>query len=157
MGIVRLLSSTGDVFRAHLWTKKALKIYHYLGKGGHLIINIDATGGLLDFPAVEHAKGKILHMIMAVSPKYALLADGRYLREKTVGRMLSPLKLAEMASNQNTADDYYQMYRALIADEKELFPNEETAKPLLVLTDCSPQLQSGSLHAYSSGDGMANT
>lgn len=156
MGIVRRLDVT-DEFRGHFWTKKGVKICHYLGKQGRLVFNVDATGGLLDFPAVEDMKGKVLHTILAVSPKYALLKDGSHHRDKTVSRMLSPLKLGEMVSNKNTGKDYFEMYQAFRATEREMFPDEEVTRPLLILTDCSAQLQSGSLLAYSSGEGMADT
>jgi hypothetical protein len=83
---------------------------------------------------------------------------GDYTRDKTVSRLLSPLTIAEMASNKNTANDVADFFNGFLASVTESFPDEETEKPLIIMTDCSPQLQTGALKTFSSGaGGMAST
>lgn len=143
-------------FRMHLWTKKSVQLFHRLSKSDRCIINVDSSGGLVNFPMVEDMKDKILHTMVAVSPKYAIL-DGQYTRDKTVSTMFSPLIVAEMVSNKNAGDDFGKFFKSFLGDRIKLFPNESPAPPLLCMTDCSPALQSGALQAFSSGDGMAST
>jgi len=155
MGIVRSISLFPD-FRMYLWTKQSAQLYHQLAKSDKLILNIDATGSLLNFTAVEDLKDKILHTKVTVSPKYVIV-DAKHMRDKTVSRMMSPLTLAEMASNKNTAKDYREFYENFLASVEEVHPGEAKLRPLLCLTDCSPQLESGALLAFPVGDGVELT
>jgi hypothetical protein len=106
LGIVRFAQFGGGCVKWQLWTKNSLMLYHLLENGGNLILNVDATGGLLDIPGVHGVAGKILHTKIAISPKYALL-DGKTTNtdDKTLGLLVSPLTAAEMISNKNTAKE----------------------------------------------------
>lgn len=121
-----------------------------------MVLNCDATGGLLNFPMVEEWKDKILHTKLAVNPKYPIV-ESEYTRDKQVSRILSPLTMAEMVSNKNTATDYRDFFSGFHASVREVFQNDTTERPLIIMTDCSVQLESGALLAFSSGEGMAST
>jgi hypothetical protein len=155
LGIIRKLELV-PAFRLVLYTKPSVQLYQHLVKGGRLVLNCDATGNLLDFPMVEKWKDKILHTKLCFNPKYCLI-DGEHTREKGVSRLLSPLTLAEMASNKNTSNDIRDFFMGFLTSVRETFPNEETGRPLIYMTDCSAQLESGALLAFSSGTEMANT
>jgi hypothetical protein len=143
-------------FRMNMWTKASVQIFYHLCKTGKLILSVDATGNLLDFPLVDKLKGKVLHTKIAISPKYALV-DSKHMRDKAVSRMVSPLILAELVSNKNTARDIQKFYQSFKDAVKEVFPEDNTASPLLCLTDCSAALESGALLAFSSSEGKTLT
>jgi hypothetical protein len=106
---------------------------------------------------VDSWKDKVLHMKLCLSPRYVIMGVN-YTRDKTVSRLLSPLTIAEMASNKNTANDVADFFNGFLASVTESFPDKETEKPLIIMTDCSPQLQTGALKTFSSGaGGMAST
>lgn len=155
LGIVRKMELFPE-FRLVLYTKPCVQLFQHLGKGGRLILHCDATGNLLNFPLVEQWKDKILHTKLAVNPKYPVI-DGEYTRDKKVSCILSPLTIAEMASNKNTAEDYCDFFTGFLASVREAFPDEETERPLICMTDCSAQLESGLLLTFSSGEGKART
>jgi hypothetical protein len=71
------------------------------------------------------------------------------MQDDRVNRLLSPVLVAEMVSNKNTATDYLDFYRKLLESEKELFPNEPAVKPLMCMTDCSAPLEAAALVAFS--------
>jgi hypothetical protein len=132
LGIIQSVELCPD-FRMCMWTKTSVQLFQHLAKTGMLILNVDATGGLLDFPMVEELKEKILHTKMAVSPKYALVAS-EDMRDKTVSRMLSPLTIAEMVSNRNRGYDIHKFYQDFL--KNVITPtNEKAVMPLLCLTD----------------------
>ena len=154
-GIVRSVALF-PAFRLVLYTKPCVQLFQHLVRGGRLIINCDATGNLLNFPMVERLKDKILHTKLTAHPKYPVI-DGQYTLDKQVSRIMSPLTLAEMVSNKNAADDYEDFFRGFLTSVREAFPEEATEQPLICMTDCSPQLQSGMLRTFSSGEGKART
>ena len=141
LGIIRKVALCPSV-QFHLWTKNSLHLYHSLGKNNRLVINMDATGGLLDFPMVDKLKDKVLHTKLTINPKYALL-NGKSTTDNTVGRMLSPITVAECVSNKNTVTDIVEFLSSMRDCENDLFG--ENINPLIVMTDCSPQLQSAAL------------
>lgn len=65
--------------------------------------------------------------------------------------MMSPLVICERISNQNTADDIYDMLREFLSSVNEVFP-AGTKNPLLFLTDCATLLQSAVLWAFPSAN-----
>ena len=139
-----------NAFKMHLWTKSSMQLYHSLGRSGNLILNIDATGGLLNFPTIEPLKDKLLHTKLTLSGKYVLV-DEDVMQETNVNRLLSPVMVAEMVSNKNTAADYVDFYRKVLESEALLFPNEQAVTPLMCMTDCSAQLESAALAVFSTG------
>jgi hypothetical protein len=152
LGILRM-TQVSPSFTLHLWTKSAVQLFHHLGKSGKLILNADATGGLVDIKGVAGVSGKILHTKVMVSPKYTLV-DQETMKDKALTRLISPLTMAEMISNKNTAVDITQMYQKFIEDSSNFGDAEESpVKPLMCMTDCSPQLESGALKAFAS-EGM---
>jgi len=85
-----------------------------------------------------------------LSPKYTLV-DKETMKDKALTRLISPLTMAEMISNKNTAVDITQMYQKFIEDSSNFGdPGELPVKPLMCMTDCSPQLESGALNAFAS-------
>jgi len=154
LGIVRKVELCPS-FQIQMWTKAAVQLFQHLGRGKQLVINVDATGGLLDFPAVQELKHKIQHTKITVSPKYALV-DRAQMQDKRVARMLSPLTIGGMVSNKNTAAEVHKFYSAFIKSVQETFPNEQYVNPLLCLTDCAAQLESAALTAFSA-EGMTTS
>jgi len=71
--------------------------------------------------------------------------------------MLSPLTMAEMVSNKNTATDYYNFFSGFLSSVRVAFKDEVTKSPLFIMTDCCAQLESGALLTFSSGEGLAST
>ena len=155
LGIVRMVQLWPS-FRIILYTKPNLQLFQYFSHGGQLVLHCDATGGLLNFPMVEEWKDKVLHTKLAVNPKYVCLS-GEYTRDKQVSRLLSAITMAEMVSNKNTAADYGDFFSGFLSSVRQLFKNERTEQPLIIMTDCSIMLESGALLAFSSGDGMVHT
>jgi hypothetical protein len=156
LGVIRLVELV-PTFRMVLYTKPCLQLYHYLARGGRLILNCDATGNLLNFPMVDELKDKILHTKLAVSPKFPVV-DGKHARDKQVSRFLSPLTMAEMVSNKNTAVDYCDFFSGFLTSVRCTSSSDTATEcPLFIMTDCSVPLESGALMAFSSNEGMANT
>jgi hypothetical protein len=140
-----------------LYTKPCLQLYHYLAHDGRLILNCDATGNLLNFPMVDELKDKILHTKLTVSPKFPVV-DGKHARDKQVSCFLSPLTMAEMVSNKNTAVDYCDFFSGFLTSVRCTSSSDAaTEHPLFIMRDCLVPLESGALMAFSSNEGMANT
>jgi hypothetical protein len=131
-GIARTISLSPNVMW-QLWTKGAVQLYHRLGKGCKLIINVDTTDSLVNIPLVEGVTDKMLHTKVTV--------------RDTMG-MNSPLTIAEMISNGNTGADITAFLQAFIRDAKDCHPEELPPRPLMCMTDCSPQLESAALAAF---------
>jgi len=128
-------------------------VFYQLAKGGQIVLNMDATGGLLDFPlSDDDQKCKILHTKVAVKPLYSLV-DAEHMRDKTVARMVSPLTVAEMASNSNKATDIAEFLHCFFKDVKRVGKSEIPVNPpLLCQSDCSAALEAGALRAFSNSD-----
>jgi hypothetical protein len=146
LGIVRKVELAPNV-TWHLWTKGSIQLYQRLGQGGKLILNVDATGGLVNIQGIEGVTDKILHTKVTLSPKYALVRK-EMMRDKSLLRMLSPLTVAEMISNSNKGVDITAFFRRFIQDAKDCHPEEPQPRPLMCMTDCSPQLESAALAAF---------
>jgi hypothetical protein len=98
---------------------------------------------------------KILHTKITVSLKYYLIS-AKDMEQKSISCKLSPLALAEMVSNKNTIVNIKGFWMAFINDANKVVPDKELVKPLIVMTDCPPQLESGALSAFAS-EGMKFT
>jgi hypothetical protein len=62
-------------FGLTMFTKQANQIYHYVCETKKQAFFMDLTGGLANFPLIPHMKGKMLHLKLAILPKYAFV-DG---------------------------------------------------------------------------------
>jgi hypothetical protein len=138
LGIARTISLSPNVMW-QLWTKGNVQLYHRLAKRGKLVINVDATDSVASIPLVEGVTDNMVHTKVSV--------------KDTTMRMLSPLTVAEMISNGNTGVDITAFFQAFIKDAKDCHPEEFPPKPLMCITDCSPQLESAALAAFGS-EGM---
>jgi hypothetical protein len=162
LGVVRLVELVVPTFRMVLYTNPCLQLYHYLARGGRLILNCDATGNLLNFPMVDELKDKILHTKLAVSPKFPIVdrkhARDKHARDKQVSRFLSPLTMAKMVSNKSTAVEYCDFFSGFLTSVRCASSSDAaTERPLFIMTECLVPLESGALMAFSSNEGMANT
>jgi hypothetical protein len=134
LGIARTISLSPNVMW-QLWTKGNVQLYHRLAKRGKLIINVDATDSVVDIPLVEGVTDKMVHTKVTV---------------RDTMRMISPLTIAEMISNGNTEVDITAFFQAFLKDAKDCHSEELPPKPLMCMTDCSPQLESAALTAFGS-------
>jgi hypothetical protein len=93
---------------------------------------------------VEGVTEKLLHMKVTLSPKYVLVSRDK-MWDKSLQRMISPLIVAEMISNSNKEVDLTAFFQALSNNVNDLHPEGPPLRPLMCMTDCSPQLKSAAL------------
>ena len=157
-GIFRSLTFIGSSpfsLEMHLWTQSSVVLYKDLAcRENKLIVNVDITEDpLIGVPLVDNVSENMLfHTIMTVDPKYVLLPQG-YQKSQTILKNISPIDIAERISTVNTADTYFRLFWEFMRDvisQSNASTDDERRQlyPLLCLTGCSPELESGALGGF---------
>ena len=115
LGIIRAGCQWPD-FKIELCAHNTTLLYNHIGQRDQIIVNLDASGGMVDLPGNKNLAGEILHSLFSVNSKYIFPADQFHLASK----ILTPLKVTEFVSSRNKAPDITAWLQTFRNDEKQL-------------------------------------
>ena len=103
-------------FKIELYTHNTTLLFNHIGQSDWIIVNLDASGGMVDLPGNPNLVRKILRSMFSVNPKYIFPADQFHLASK----ILTPLKVTLFISRRNKVSDITAWLQTFRNNEKHL-------------------------------------
>lgn len=148
-GIARKVEIYPDV-NVYLHGRPMLNLVGELSAVGCLVLGVDGTGGLINFPNTP-IDGTIQHLLLSIQSSECLLSDED---SASTNIKFTPATVSERVSNRNRATDICSWLKEVCSDTVVAMAScsgSEYAyglKPVIVKMDCALELMDGCIGAF---------
>ncbi len=153
LGIVRKVEIRPNM-NVYLHSRSMLNFAGEVSSAGCLVVGVDGTGGLINFPNTP-LDGAIQHIILSIQSSECLLSQQD--RDSTTIKF-TPATLSERISNRNRASDICSWLQEVRSDTLTAMAScsgrdcATPLKPAVIKMDCALELMTGCITAFRNDD-----